>query len=77
MAATVWHDNRLVYIMSTNTVPTAKTTCQRKKKDGTVEIIPIPKAISSYNKFMGGVDRADQLRSYYQWDLKSRKYYIV
>ena len=32
-------------------------------------------AIISYNKWMGGVDRGDQLRQYYQLRLKSRKVY--
>ena len=76
VVATVWRDNKLVYIMATNTSPTDATTCQRKNKDGTVDSIPVPQAISRYNKYMGGVDRADQLHSYYQWDLKSRKYYM-
>ncbi len=33
----------------------------------------IPLNTFLYNKYMGGVDIADQFRSYYQWKLKSRK----
>ena len=35
-----------------------------------------PLNITSYNKYMGGVDKADQLRSYYQLRMKSRKFYM-
>ena len=31
--------------------------------------------IETYNKYMGGVDKNDQLREYYHVRLKSRKYY--
>ena len=29
-----------------------------------------------YKKYMGEVDKADQFRGYYQWKLKSRKFYL-
>ena len=65
IVALVWKDNKLVYMISTNANPSVVSTCQRKDKDGTVKTVPAPLAINLYNKFMGGVDRADQLRSYY------------
>ena len=34
-----------------------------------------PKMIENYNKFMNGVDRADQLLTYYSMDMKSRKWW--
>jgi hypothetical protein len=34
--------------------------------NSTRKLLPIPKIINDYNLFMGGVDIADQLRSYYQ-----------
>ena len=37
--------------------------------------MPCPEAIISYNKFMGGVDRGNQLRGYYSCRMKSRKFY--
>jgi hypothetical protein len=36
----------------------------------------MPTNIMLYNKYMGGVDRADQLRSYYQRKVKTTKYYM-
>ena len=38
-------------------------------------MVDCPSSIVAYNKFMGGVDRGDQLRSYYHVRLKSRKFY--
>ena len=43
--------------------------------DTTVRDIQAPMAIVSYNKWMGGVDRGDQIRQYYHLRLKSRKFY--
>ena len=76
MVATVWRDKKLAYVLSTQSNPHSIVFCQRKQKDGTNITVPIPKSISMYNKYMGGVDHADQLRSYYMWNMKSRKYYM-
>ena len=76
LVANVWRDKRLVYTMSTNTNPTATTTCLRKKKDGSTNSVTIPLNTTLYNIHMGGVDKADQLRGYYQWKMKSRKFYL-
>ena len=75
LVATVWRDRRLVYIMSTNSDPRTAATVQRKDRDGTSHTVPSPKSVVDYNKFMGGVDHADQLRNYYNVRTKSRKFY--
>ena len=65
LVATVWRDRRLVYVMSTNSDPRTAATVQRKDRDGTSHTVPSPKSVVDYNKFMGGVDHADQLHNYY------------
>ena len=75
LVATVWRDRKLVYVMSTNSDPQTEMTVQRKGRDGTSTTVSCPPNIVSYNKFMGGVDRADQLRNYYRVRSKSRKFY--
>ena len=50
---------RLVYVMPTNCNPTSTVNVKRKPD----KVIKQPLNITSYNKYMGGVDKADQLRS--------------
>ena len=61
--------------MSTTSQPSAVGTVLRKHEDGSRVPVPCPQAIISYNEFMGGVDRGDQLRGYYSCRTKSRKFY--
>ena len=75
LVASIWRDHKLVYVMSTNSSPQGDTTVQRKEKDGSNLSLPCPPNLVSYNKFMGGVDRSDQLRNYYRVRCKTRKFY--
>ncbi len=50
-------------------------TVLRRQKDGSRKEVSCPVAVVDYNKYMGGVDRGDQLRGYYQSNFKSRKFY--
>ena len=75
LVANIWQDKKAVAMMSTNCQPTGSTTVRRKQKDGRVDMVPCPPNIVAYNKFMGGVDRSDQLRGYYKVRTKSRKFY--
>lgn len=61
--------------MSSNCSPTGDTRVRRKEKDGSINHIPCPPSIIAYNKYMAGVDKADQMRGYYKVRSKSRKYY--
>ena len=70
-----WLDRKPVIVMASNVDPTAVSTVQRRMKDGSRKSFACPEAIIAYNKFMGGVDRGDQLRGYYRYQLKTRKFY--
>ena len=75
LVASVWRDRKLVYVMSTNCPPTGNTKVQQKEKDGSKKMFPCPPSIVGYNRYMSGVDKADQLRGYYRVRSKGRKFY--
>ena len=61
-------------MLSSNCQPET-TNVQRKQKDGTRIQGTCPKSIVSYNQYMGGVERGDQLRQYYHVRYTSHKNY--
>lgn len=75
LTTTLWLDNKEVQVMATNVQPDDRGTVNRMHTDTTTRAVPAPMAIINYNKWMGGVDRGDQLRQYYRLRLKSRKVY--
>ena len=75
MTATAWMDRRVVTAMSTTSQPSATGTVLRHQKDGTRISVTCPEAIIIYNRYMGGVDRGNQLRGYCNCKVKSRKFY--
>ena len=72
---TVWQDTKPVVVLSTNCDPTVQTEVKRKQKDGSQTTVQCPLSVQVYNKYMGGVDRADQYRGCYTVRAKSRKCY--
>ena len=73
---TKWHDKRDVNILSTNFNPLdPKTMKERCKKNGDVVRVEKPACVDLYNNNMGGVDRSDQVRSYYSACQPSKKWY--
>jgi hypothetical protein len=71
----VWQDSKPVLVAASNSDPLANMSVTRKQKDGTRITVAAPMSVVEYNKYMGGVDKNDQLRGYYHVRLKSRKYY--
>lgn len=73
IVATQWIDKRQVNIISTCVNPRVST-ATRRTKDGPVDInIPLP--VLTYNLNMGGVDLADQHRSYYSMGRPGMKWW--
>lgn len=70
-----WKDNKVVYLLSNFHDPSETGSVRRRQKDGTLKAISCPKMIYDYNRFMGFVNKADQLRSTYALDRKSKKWW--
>ena len=75
VCVTIWQDTRPVTFMSSAHIPVDITVVLRKKKDNSIVHLDCPVRIADYNKYMGGVDKGDQLRKYYHVRNKSHKYY--
>ncbi|KAJ8301049.1 LOW QUALITY PROTEIN: hypothetical protein KUTeg_022568 [Tegillarca granosa] len=60
---------------STYSDPTQKRTVQRRQKDGTKKDVSAPGVSGLYNKYMFGVDIADQKRMQYSTCRKAKKWY--
>ncbi|KAF0690078.1 piggyBac transposable element-derived protein 4-like [Aphis craccivora] len=69
-----WMDNKPVHLIS-NFHGSEITSVKRKSKDGSAVTIPCPTVVSDYDKYMGGVDHADRLRTLYNIDRKSPKWW--
>uniref|UniRef100_A0AAY5K092 PiggyBac transposable element-derived protein domain-containing protein n=1 Tax=Esox lucius TaxID=8010 RepID=A0AAY5K092_ESOLU len=73
-----WKDARDVSVGSTIHQAYGGETIKRKKNKngkGSVNSIPVPTAISQYNKYMGGVDLSNQLITYFSAHRKTKKWY--
>ena len=68
LVATVWQDKKAVKVLSTMSDPVQSKSVEMRQ-------VPCPDAVVQYNKFMGGVDKGDQLRPYYCFRLKFGKNY--
>lgn len=70
-----WMDQKPVFLASNYHNPTERSTVKRKLKDGRKVDIPCTKLVTDYNKHMGYVDKADQLKKCYQIDRRSKKWW--
>ena len=75
VAAYAWMDRKVVMAMASNTQPSVIGSVLRRQKDHSRTPIPCPESIILYNKYMGGVDRGEQLCGYYSCRTKSRMFY--
>ena len=66
----MWRDNKCVHF-SSNFHVTEEVAVSRTQKDGSKIEITAPLVVQDYNNQMGGVDKADMLRSIYDLDWKS------
>ncbi|XP_064598403.1 piggyBac transposable element-derived protein 4-like [Liolophura sinensis] len=73
IVALKWKDKRDVAMLSTKHWPTFTITEKRERSTG--DLIVIPTCILEYNKYMGGLDRADQLSKYYTITRKCIKWW--
>ena len=71
VSACAWMDRKVVMVIFSNAQPSATVSVLRRLKDHTRTPISCPEAVQLYNKYMGGVDRGDQLRGYYACRTKS------
>jgi len=71
-----WMDKRPVHMISNmhNINEFSEKSCT--KKDGSLDTKKLPTVVCDYNKHMGYVDLADQLKSYYEIDRKSKRWYL-
>lgn len=65
--AVAWIDKKPVFATGTYTTapPQQLPEINRKQKDGRIQKVTCPPIIFAYNKYMGGVDKNDQMKSYY------------
>lgn len=75
VVATVWKDKKLVSFLSTQCEVLRNETVSRKQKDGTIIQVPTVPVVQLYNKYMGGVDRSDQMRQYYECSRRAKKWW--
>lgn len=68
---TKWHDKRDVSLISSNCSPVVGDVVVNRRDQEVTK----PGVVDLYNKHMGGVDLADQLRSYYSVARSSKKWY--
>jgi hypothetical protein len=78
MVYVTWRDTKCVSVLTTAFPGHTTSTVRRRVKElGITQLkdVPIPTAISNYNKYMGGVDKSDQYISYHRILRKTPRYW--
>lgn len=73
LCAAAWRDKKIELYLSTNCDPSEKINVQRKQEDGDIKEVSSPLIGQKYNKYMFGVDRADQLKINYSTQYHTKK----
>lgn len=69
-----WRDKRIVTMLGTCATSSSKTVTKRTRNEGRTNIVK-PDVVINYNKYMGGVDKADQYTGTYCFMRKSHKWW--
>ena len=75
LVASLWMDKKQVTTLSTLAQADATHTVQRRQRDGQRTSVQCTDAVVLYNRYMGGVDKGDQLHQYYRIRTKCMKNY--
>jgi len=75
LLACVWMDKRVIHFLTTLHAASQDVTVKRRTKDGTQEEVNCPPCLPDYQAYMRGVDRGDQLMSYYNVGRRSTKWW--
>lgn len=70
-----WNDKKPVHFLSNAHDPSIISQTNRRQKDGTLKEVNCPQMAKDYNLYMGCVDKADMLKSYYEINRKSKKWW--
>ncbi|XP_048577744.1 piggyBac transposable element-derived protein 4-like [Nematostella vectensis] len=75
VVCTIWKDKKAVAFISTQCEAKGIETVNRRQKDGSILKVDSLPVVTLYNKFMGGVDKADQYRQYYEVTRHAQKWW--
>ena len=70
------HDRREVCFLTNVFLQRMNTPVARFQSEGVLTHQSVPPLIPAYNKFMGGINRTDQLKKTYGFDRKSKGYWL-
>ena len=70
-----WIENKPVHFLSNFHDASKISQANRRQKDGSLKEVTRPQIVVDYNDFMGCVDKADMLKSYYEINRKSKKWW--
>lgn len=70
-----WRDRKIVHFLGNHQNPSNEATVIRKQKDGNSQVVACPTMVKEYNQHMGYVDKTDMLKSVYEIDRKSKKWW--